>query len=258
MGKKGGRRHLKREVTPTFWPIHRKKFVWALKPSPGPHPTERCIPLGIVVRDVLGFAKNMREAKKIIAQGKILVDGRIRRDEHFPIGLMDVVSIPEINVNYRVLPYEKGLILHEISGEEAKYKICRIENKTTVDGGHIQLNLHDGKNIVIRSEEPSNPAGNIYRTLDALKVGLPNQEILEHLKLDIGMMAMIIDGRNIGKHGVIRAIDMREGWKRRRSIVTIEGGEGAIYQTILDYVFVIGDEKPRISLHGMEEISVVS
>ena len=258
MGRMGGRRHLKREVTPAFWPIHRKKFVWALKPSPGPHPIERCIPLGIIVRDLLGFAKTMREAKKIIAQGKILVDGRVRRDEHFPVGLMDVVSIPEIDVNYRVLPYEKGLILHEISGEEAKYKICRIENKTTVNGGHIQLNLHDGRNILIRSEDPSNPAGNIYRTFDTLKISLPDQEILEHLRLEIGMMAIFVDGENIGKYGIIREIDERSSIKRRRNLVTIEDSKGETYQTILDYVFVIGDKTPRISLRGMEETHVVS
>ncbi|HDO42029.1 MAG TPA: 30S ribosomal protein S4e [Candidatus Bathyarchaeota archaeon] len=258
MGRMGGRRHLKREVTPAFWPIHRKKFVWALKPSPGPHPIERCIPLGIIVRDLLGFAKTMREAKKIIAQGKILVDGRVRRDEHFPVGLMDVVSIPEIDVNYRVLPYEKGLILHEISGEEAKYKICRIENKTTVNGGHIQLNLHDGRNILIRSEDPSNPAGNIYRTFDTLKISLPDQEILEHLRLEIGMMAIFVDGENIGKYGIIREIDERSSIKRQRNLVTIEDSKGETYQTILDYVFVIGDKTPRISLRGMEETHVVS
>jgi len=258
MGRMGGRRHLKREVTPAFWPIHRKKFVWALKPSPGPHPIERCIPLGIIVRDLLGFAKTMREAKKIIAQGKILVDGRVRRDEHFPVGLMDVVSIPEIDVNYRVLPYEKGLILHEISGEEAKYKICRIENKTTVNGGHIQLNLHDGRNILIRSEDPSNPAGNIYRTFDTLKMSLPDQEILEHLRLEIGMMAIFVDGENIGKYGIIREIDERSSIKRRRNLVTIEDSKGETYQTILDYVFVIGDKTPRISLRGMEETHIVS
>ena len=258
MGRMGGRRHLKREATPAFWPIHRKKFVWALKPSPGPHPIERCIPLGVIVRDLLGFAKTMREAKKIIAQGKILIDGRVRRDEHFPVGLMDVVSIPEINANYRVLPYEKGLILHKISSEEAKYKICRIENKTTVNGGHIQLNLHDGRNILIRSEDPSNPAGNIYRTFDTLKISLPDQEILEHLRLETGMMAIFVDGENIGKYGIIREIDERSSIKRRRNLVTIEDSRGETYQTILDYVFVIGDKTPRISLRGMEEAYAVS
>jgi len=253
MGKMGGSKHLKREATPTFWPIHRKKYVWALKPSPGPHPIERCIPLGIIVRDFLGFAKTMREAKKIISQGKILVDGKVRRDEHFPVGLMDVISIPEINTYYRVIPCEKGLTLHEIDSEEAGYKICRIENKTTVDGGHIQLNLHDGRNILIRTEDPSNPAGNIYVTLDTLRIGLPNQEILEHLRLDLGMMAIIVDGENIGKYGLIKAIEERSGQKRRRSLVTIEDSRGLTYQTILDYIFVVGDKVPRISLPKMVE-----
>ncbi|MBS7624215.1 30S ribosomal protein S4e [Candidatus Bathyarchaeota archaeon] len=260
MGKMGGGRHLKREAAPAFWPIHRKKYVWTLKPSPGPHPIERSIPLGIIVRDLLGLAETMREAKKIISQGKILVDGRIRRDEHFPVGLMDVVSIPEIKANYRVLPFKKGLILHKIEPEEANYKICRIEDKITINGGHIQLNLHDGRNILVRSEDPSKPSGNIYRTLDALKIGLPNQEILEHLRLEEGMMGIIVDGENIGKYGIIKSIDVIEGQKKRRSLVTIEDSKGATYSTILDYLFVIGDKEARISLpaEGVEEENVVS
>jgi len=258
MGRMGGRRHLKREAAPSFWPIHRKKFTWTLKPSPGPHPIDRCIPLGIIVRDMLGFAKTMKEAKKILAQGKILVDGKVRRDEHFPAGLMDVISIPEINANYRILPWEDGLILHEIDENEAKYKICRIENKVTVDGGHIQLNLHDGRNILIRSENPDNPAGNLYRTLDTLKIGVPDQEILEHLKLDVDKIALIVDGKNAGKNGIIKAIEEIEGRKRRRNLVTIENAEGETFQTILDYVFVIGEEKPIISLPRPEEVQVVS
>ncbi|MCX8171339.1 MAG: 30S ribosomal protein S4e [Candidatus Bathyarchaeota archaeon] len=258
MGKMGGSRHLKREVTPAFWPIHRKKYVWALKPSPGPHPIGRCIPLGIIVRDFLGFAENMREAKKIIAQGKILVDGKVRRDEHFPVGLMDVVSIPEIKAYYRVLPFRKGLILHKIGFEEANYKICRIEGKTTVDGGHVQLNLHDGRNILIRCEDPSNPAGNVYRTLDTLRIGLPSQDIFEHLRLEEGMMSIIVDGENIGRYGIIKSIEVIEGQKRRKSLVTIEDSDGNIYSTILDYLFVIGDKEARISLpsEGEEKYAI--
>lgn len=252
MGKMGGSRHLKREATPAFWPIHRKKYVWAVKPSPGLHPIERCIPLGIIIRDLLGLAETMREAKKIIAQGRVLVDGRVRRDEHFPVGLMDVVSIPEIKAYYRVLPSRKGLILHKIGFEEASYKICRIEDKTTVDGGHIQLNLHDGRNILIRSEDPSKPAGNAYRTLDTLRIGLPNQEIIEHLRLEEGMMGIIIDGENIGKYGVIKSIEEIRGQKKRKSLVTIEDNKGGVYSTVLDYLFVIGDREAKISLPGEE------
>lgn len=248
MGSMGGKRHLRRETAPVFWPIHRKKHVWTLKPDPGPHPIERCIPLGIIIRDLLGYAETMREAKKILAQGKVLVDWRVRRDVHFPVGLMDVVSIPEVNKNWRVLPYGKGLALFEISGEEVKWKICRIEDKTTLPGGHLQLNLHDGRNIMIRCEDPRKPVGSEYSTLDTLRISLPDQAILEHLKLDVGMMALIIDGENLGRHGFIKSIDLIEGQKRRRCLVTIEDEAGNTYQTILDYVFVVGDKAPRIYL----------
>lgn len=253
MGKMGGSRHFKREAAPIFWPIHRKKHVWVLKPDPGPHPLERCIPLGVIVRDFLNFAKTMKEAKKIVSQGKILVDGRVRREIHFPVGLMDVVSIPETGKNYRVLPFGKGLSLLEIDSEEAKYKICRIENKTTVSGGHIQLNLHDGRNILIKSEDPSKPAGDIYETLDTLRISLPDQNIIEHFKIEVGMIALIIGGENIGRHGLIKSIDVIAGHKRRKSLATIENKGGLTYQTILDYIFVIGDKEARISLPKVME-----
>ena len=65
MGKKGGSLHLKREASPAFWPIHRKEFTWAVKPRPGPHSINRCIPLVLIVREILGLAKTRKEAKKI-------------------------------------------------------------------------------------------------------------------------------------------------------------------------------------------------
>ena len=252
MGKKGGSLHLKREASPAFWPIHRKEFTWAVKPKPGPHPVNRCIPLVLIVREILGLAKTRREARKIISQGKIKVDGKVRCDDRFPAGLMDVISIPEIKANYRILPFEKGLSLHPIDEKEAGFKICRIENKTTVRGGHIQLNLHDGRNILIRVEDPTRTEEDKYQTLDTLLISIPDQEIIEHLKMKEGMSAIFIDGKNIGKHGIISSIEKQPGLKRRRQLVNIEAEDGKIYQSILDYAFLIGDEKPRISLPAAE------
>ena len=147
MGKKGKTGRLKRNPAPRFWPIPRKKFVWAPKPTSGPHPISNCLPLLLVIRDILGLAKTQREAKIIISQGKLLVDGRIRRDVRFPTGLMDVIHIPENKRSYRILPSKKGLILHPIEPDETKFKLSRIENKTIIKHSHLQLNLHDGTNI---------------------------------------------------------------------------------------------------------------
>ena len=57
--------HLKRYGIPKFWPLSKKEKVWAVKPRPGPHPKDFCIPLQIIVRDILELAETSKEAKKI-------------------------------------------------------------------------------------------------------------------------------------------------------------------------------------------------
>ena len=248
MGKKGGKKHLKRKPAPKFWPIHRKEFVWAVRPKPGPHPTSRCIPLALIVRDILGLAKTRKEAKTIISQGKIKVNGKLQLEELFPTGLMDVISIPEMKKTYRILPSEKGLILHSIGREEALFKLCRIENKNAIKGGHMQLNLHDGRNIQVQMQDPRKPEEDVYQTLDVLKTSIPSQEITAHLKLSEDIHAIIIGGKNVGKYGKIATVEKRPGQKRRDSLVTIEGKNGNRFQTTLNLIFVTGDTQPWISL----------
>lgn len=248
MGKKGASKGLKRKPAPKFWPIHRKEFVWVVKPSPGPHSLKNCLPLAIVLRDILGFAKTRKEAKKIVSQGKVYVDGKVRREDTFPVGLMDVISIPEIGKSFRVLPSSKGLILHLIDKEEANFKLCRIENKTLVKNGHIQLNLHDGSNLLVKTEDPKTPQGNMYTPLNTVKISLPEKQILEYVNLKEKNFAIITGGKNIGKYGKIIELEKAKGKKRRKILVTIEDEKGSRYQTILGFVFIIGETQPLISL----------
>lgn len=246
MGSKGGKSHLKRLAAPGFWPIHKKEKVWTVKPSPGPHPSDRSIPLLVVVRDLLGLAKTSNEASIIISEGRIKVDGKVRRDKKFPVGLMDVVEIPDLKKFFRVIPSTHRVFAFQpISEEEKMFKLCRIENRTTVKKGKIQLNLHDGKNILLNPEEAF---GDGYKVLDVLKVSLPENKIIEHLKFEEDMYAIIIGGKNTGKHGVIVDIEKTPYKKRKLKTVKLRGKDGVEYNTIPDYVFVIGKENPMISL----------
>ncbi|MEM2666585.1 MAG: 30S ribosomal protein S4e [Candidatus Bathyarchaeia archaeon] len=248
MGKKGGSTTLKRKPAPRIWPIHRKEYVWVVRPTPGPHSLESCLPITLILRDILGVAKTRREAKIIAAQGKVYVDGKIRRDDRFPIGLMDVISIADIGKYFRILPSYKGLMLHPISKEETGFKLCRIEGKTTIKNGHIQLNLHDGSNVLVRVTDPKNPQEDVYNTFDTLKLSLPERQILEHITMKENAYAIITGGKNVGKHGKIIEIEEAKGKKRKDAIVTIEDEKGNRYQTILDFVFVVGETRPLISL----------
>lgn len=202
----------------------------------------------LITRDMLGFAKTRKEAKAIISQEKIMMDGKVQRDELFPAGLMDVISIPDAARVYRILPSEKGLTLHPIEKDEAEFKLCRIEDKTIVNGGHVQLNLHDGRNVLIQAKAPEEPGKDIYHTMDTLKLSVPNQEIVGHIKLAKGAPAIIIGGKNAGRHGKIVDIEERAGQKRRKLLVTIENTKGKRFQTTLDFIFVVGDAEPSISL----------
>jgi len=161
---------------------------------------------------------------------------------------MDVVSIPDAEKIYRILPSQKGLFLHPIGKDEAGFKLCRIENKSVIKGGHVQLNLHDGRNILIRVKDPVKPEEDLYQTLETLKMSIPDQEVVGHFRLTEGAPAIIVDGKNIGKWGKIVTIEQRPGQNRRSSLVTIEDKKGNRFQTTLDYMFVLGDTEPSISL----------
>jgi small subunit ribosomal protein S4e len=248
LGRKGGRKRLKRKPAPRFWPIHRKELIWTARPKPGPHSILYCIPLMLIIRDILGLAETRKEAKTIISQVQIKVDGKLQKEEDFPIGLMDVISIPTIEKAYRVLPSEKGLILHSIDAVEAKFKLCRIESKSIVKGGHVQLNLHDGRNVLVQLGDPKNPEEDVYRTLDVLKISIPDQEIVENANLATGVPAIVFGGKNIGRHGSIVSFEERPGQKRTNLLTTIEDKDGNRFQTTIDLVFAVGDKKSWISL----------
>ncbi|MCE4610653.1 MAG: 30S ribosomal protein S4e [Desulfurococcales archaeon] len=247
MARMGGQRRLKSLAAPRFWPILRKEYKWTVKPRPGPHPAERSLPLLLIVRNVLGYAQTAREARKLIAEGHFKVDGRVRKDYKFPVGFMDVIEVVDTGEAYRFIPYPvKYFKLHPIPGEEASLKPVRIENKTTVKGGHIQLNLHDGRNILIRVKDPRKPVEDVFKTMGTLLITVPRQEIKEYIPFQKGSLAIIIGGRNVGRVG--RIVDVKPGWGRKRTLVTLEDASGNLFQTILDYVFVIGSGKPVISL----------
>jgi small subunit ribosomal protein S4e len=255
LGRKGRSSGLKSKPAPRFWPIRRKEIVWVVKPSPGPHSLENCLPLALVLRNILGLADTRREAKTIVSQGKVYVDGKVRLKDDYPVGLMDVISLTEVDKFFRVLPSGKGLIINPVDKEEAKFKLCRIENKKVVGNGHVQLNLHDGSNLLVKVADPKNPQEDVYKTLDTLKISLPEKQVLEHLKMKENDFAIITGGKNIGKYGKIVEIEKAEGKERRNALVTIDDEKGNRYQTILNFAFAIGETKPLISLR--EAVNVV-
>ncbi|MCX8187849.1 MAG: 30S ribosomal protein S4e [Nitrososphaeria archaeon] len=236
--------HLKRLAAPPHLKILVKEKVFTVCPSPGPHPKYECIPLLLILRDYLRYAENGEEAKKIIGQGKILVDGKPVKDYKFPVGLMDIVSIPDTGENFRILPiYGRGLDIIEIPKEESGFKLCKILRKMHVSGGHLQVTLHDGRNL--RFKEVTDVVRG-YMTKDTLKISVPSQVILGYLRLEEGRYGLLIKGPKQGLHGRIIEI-RRDVVYPAKPLVKLSTPKGEVL-SILDYVMVVGEDEPWIKL----------
>ncbi|UCH88983.1 MAG: 30S ribosomal protein S4e [Thermoplasmata archaeon] len=226
--------HMKRLAAPRKWAIPRKTERWVVKSSPGPHKLTESLPLILVVRDRLKLCDTAKEARYIIGQHEIMVDGKVVTNYKHPVGFMDVISIPKQKEHYRVLLDTRGKIqLIPITKEESKWKLSRIENKTTVKGGKTQLNLHDGRNILL----PKNK----YKVCDVLKIDLEKQKILGAYSFEKGNLAMFIGGKHIGRLAAIT--DMKVTRSPMPNMVSFES-----FSTSQEYVFVVGKDTAEITI----------
>lgn len=229
------KRHLKRLVIPKSWSVKKKGLVFVIKPDAGPHPLKLGLPLSVVIRDILGIAKNSKEVRKILHDNETLVDGIRRKELKFPVGIMDVIEFKKSNEFFRVV-LDKGKIrLIPIDKKERGIKPCKIIGKTLVKG-KTQLNLYDGKNILVEKDT--------YNVGDIVVISLPKQEIKEHIKLEKGCLIYLIGGKHSGDIGKIEDIISNK--------ITYKGKNGEIIETLKKYVFVIGKDKPVVSLAKKE------
>lgn len=225
----------KRVASPRSWPIERKTHTWVAKSKPGPHSATGSIPLVVVVRDLLGLVDNSREAKRILHEGGVLVDGKARKEIKFPVGIFDVIAVPALDKKYRLLKDAKGRFnLSELEKGEAR-KLCRIEDKTTLKGGKTQLNLNDGTNILAEGD---------YRTGSSVILSIPDKEIADVIEFKVGNLAMVVGGSHSGEVGTIKMIEVVKSSRPNRVIIS---GKKE-FETTVNHVFMIGIDKPAIKL----------
>ncbi len=225
------KKHLKRLAAPKTWAIPRKESKFIKRPLPGGHKMELSMPLAIIFRDVLKHAGTAREARSIIKNKIVLVDGKQVKEEKRQVGIMDVLKIPETNETYRMLINTKGkLVLKSIDSSEENVKICRINRKKTIKGGKTQLGLHDGRTIISEGT---------FNTGDSLLIKLPGQEIASHFSMEKKSQAYLIGGKHRGALGTIEDV----GTQR----LAVKIGDEVV-ETLKKFAFIIGKEKPAVKV----------
>jgi small subunit ribosomal protein S4e len=184
------------------------------------------MPLNIVIRDVIGLARSTREVRTILHNSLAKVDGRVVKDTRRGVGVMDVLTLGE--ENYRcVLDTNGRLRYRPISADEAGWKVCRVEGKSTIKGGKTQVHLHDGRNIIVDDASE-------HKTGDSLKISLPDQKVLEHIKFGEGTRCMLVGGVHVGK-----LADVTDVIVKRSSMPNEVEFDG--FGTITDNVFSVGN-----------------
>lgn len=227
-----GKAHLRRLAAPKVWQIRRKEHKFISKPKPGPHSLDSCISISTLLKEILGMANKTREVKKILGGSNIKIDGKLRKEHRFPVGIFDIIELPATNEYFRVILNTKGKIdMLKISKEESSHKPCKIIGKTA-SKGKIQINLYDGKNLLVSNGS--------YKVGDTVLLSLPEQKIVKHFKIDKKSFIFLTGGKHIGEVGNIEDVSGEK--------IIYKNVRGDLVETSKKFAFVIGDSAPSIKL----------
>jgi len=232
-----GSKKLKRQMAPQFWGIARKDKRFVVTVRPGPHPKELSVPTAVFLRDVLKLVTTLREAKAAIYSGKVKIDGVVRKSLHHAIGLMDVVELENVPEIYRLVPLDGKLLKPvQIKESEKSKKLVQVKSKTTISNGKTQIGFHDGRSTI--SDIKINVG-------DTCLIQIPDQKILETIKLEKGSQVLVTSGINAGQIGEIESIEGGTFILPKRAVLIL--GERKI-EIPTDIIMAIGKDKPIIQI----------
>lgn len=228
--------HQKRLSVKEVYSLKKKiKNRFVVYTRPGPHKRDESMSLVSLFRDVLGYCENSREARQSIKSGQIMVDGKVRKDHKYPVGIFDVVTIPGIKKSFRLVPGEKWIKLVEI--DDSDLKLCKIKAKKMVRGGKIQVSLHDGKNIIVKKDD--------YSTGDSLLVTVPEMSIKKHIKRGKDCLCLVTKGSRKGKIAKLKGIRKIQSSTPNLASIEIDQKRVDIPE---DFIFVVGEKSPALKI----------
>jgi small subunit ribosomal protein S4e len=190
-------KHLKRYAAPRSWTLLRKERMFVQKPLPGRHLLEGSMPLSLILKN-MGFASTQRDVKKALQRTEVLVDGKRTKEPATGLGFMDTLTLKSTGDSYRVTIDTKGRLQLNRIDKPDNTKTCRIEGKSVLKKGKIQLNLSGSRNMIVEKES--------YSVGDSIVISIPAQKIVKHLKLDKGAKIFLVSGAHKGTEGVIDEI----------------------------------------------------
>ena len=227
-----GKSHLKRINTPKTWHIKRKSMTFITRPNPGSASFVLGMPLGVILRDMLEVAHTSKEVRTLLQGKQVIVDGIARKDPKHIVGFMDTVSFPMLGTHYRMVLTKQGMLtLKPISKDESQTKLLKIKGKTKVKG-KIQLNLFDGRNILVDKDS--------YKVGDTVTYDIGIKKITENLSLAKDMPILLIGGKHIGQTGMITHTST--------NFISYTTKDGETVETLKSYAYCVGKHLAKVTI----------
>jgi small subunit ribosomal protein S4e len=225
MSSKGNNRHVKRLAVGIYPRIERKTATYLIKPRPGRHGLESSVALLALVRDKLGLASRAKEARGMIEGGKIEVNGSVVRDEKYPVGFGDIVTLKPTGEAYSIGVGRNGGIRLD-KAEKKGERTLKVIGKYVARGKRTMVRLFDGSAVESAEGVSVNDS-----------VVLSKGKIAKTIKFEQGAKCLVIRGTHASESGTISEIV--KGSALRDATVRVEGAGGR-FETTVENVMVVG------------------
>ena len=182
--------HQTRQAASMKLPIERKGTKYIARATSHLHDS---VPVVIAVRDMLKLAKTAREVKKVILEKILKINNRPVRDYRESIKLFNIF---EADKSYMLSILSTGKFFFDVPIKK-ELRICKVANKRLIEGGKIQLNLHDGTNII--SKDKVTIGDSLYLDFSG--------KIKSHVVFEKGAEVFVLIGKYRGQKGNIQSID---------------------------------------------------
>ncbi len=199
MARHGESKHVKRSVVTNSIVIPRKKYKYYSKPLPGKHSDKSGVSILGFLRDVLKIAGNAREARYLIKNGHVSVDGRKINEEKYAVGFSDIVTVK--GDSFLVWLSEHGKITAVKQDGTVTGKKIKVMSRHIGRGSKNILFTNDARNLVYDKDD--------VQTNDSVVFDFAAGKIISKVPFEQGKHVIVFNGKNAGKTGTIKEINGR-------------------------------------------------
>jgi small subunit ribosomal protein S4e len=226
-------RHLKRTNMPNSWPVKKKNITFVTKPNAGSHKLKYVTPVVVILREVLGYAQTAKDAKYIVHNEEVLVNGKKVTDVKAAVGMFDIFEITKTSEKFIVIFDEVGR-LKLVSTKDSTVTL-KIAGKSVMKNGKFQLNMMNGYNILV--DEKSFKKANVE---DSVVYDYVKKAVVKTLELKEGAQVYLFDGKFKGCFATVKGFTKYSGLAN--DLVNLDLG-GVDASTTKSYCYVITNIK---------------